>query len=218
MIRILNLQTALFFEGSIPRPDHIYNQLNKDLNDFFSGVPMVLPIPGDSPVDLPVVQLKTENGEYSCNISRGRCDLVFQPKVETAYSESILSQFTDKSKQISNAIQKIIKVIRIGFSCQLYIDCDNAISLISEKYFKENISNAYELSFRHNFRKKFSNIPSNNITEIGVFDGINYSRGLLIIRDINNIPDDKALTKGEIETLISNYSSLVTPEKINELI
>lgn len=220
MIRTVKFQTALFFEGILPRPDQIFFQINQDFSNLFNGVPTILPIPPDAPLDIPLVQLKSESNLYQLNISKSRADLFMNPLQAESYNDKLALDFVTLSKLFISVFSKLCNINRIGYVILTHKESNSPSKLISEKYFKPNFKDSDELSFRRNINRRVKGILINDILELASSELTNPSvgtkKGVLIIRDLNN-KEVSVMKKEEIESLLEDFlksTSLNLIEKI----
>src|SRR3989344_5126864 len=79
MNKIQSVQIALFL-ATVDLTDRLLvaSKINKKLDNFFNGQPVLLPIPNDAPPEIPRIILKTRDEEFSLQISASRVDLFFR--------------------------------------------------------------------------------------------------------------------------------------------
>src|SRR3990167_339759 len=72
---LINSQFALFFDQSVMKPEELWQGLNNKMDNIFDKTPIIYPVPNDLKFnEIPIVQMMSASGVYSCNISRGRVD------------------------------------------------------------------------------------------------------------------------------------------------
>ncbi|NCN22363.1 hypothetical protein GW934_02600 [Candidatus Falkowbacteria bacterium] len=209
---LINTQLALFFESPISRPDSFVVDFNKIMGNIFDQIPVILPVPNELS-DVPVVQMNTTNGIYSCNIARGRVDF-FHAGVGKEKFSNIKSDFQNESKKLYEFFSDKTKIKRIGFVTRFFFEDekqDETIAkLINENFRKLHNGTTHQAYIRYVSNIKINEFEVNNFTSIEKFlarisemgDNI---KGILVTRDFNTNPE-------------ISYASSFDVLKINSLI
>lgn len=213
---IINSQFALFFDQPIMKPEEFWQGLNSKMDNIFDQTPTILPVPNDPNLnDVPIVQMKSSTGIYSCNISRGRADFFHAGSGKEDFAV-IKNNFI---KEVSNLFiffkDNPIKVKRIGFVSRFFVqddDQDKTIAkLLNDEFKKIHGENTYETYVRHVSRDEIDEFKINNLTTIEKFfariaGAVENTKGILITRDFNTVPGEE------------NYKDVFTVEKIKSFI
>ncbi|MEK4283213.1 hypothetical protein [Ureibacillus sp. FSL K6-0165] len=220
-LKLLQLQFALFFEKVEDRPDRLGHKLESFLGNIFDKMPTVLPIPPNAPPDIPNVIMESSNGVYVCNISKTRIDFIVNCLSINKDSDDILLDFIMKVREFTKVVTSSNKVIRFGLVGKYFKKEANAVKIVQSNYFIKNLGDLEELSIRYNKRTDWKERTLNDIIEInvGVFD-INGSqeKGIILMRDINNVPDGSELDYFNVNQLLEFISPRFKELGITELI
>lgn len=194
---LINTQIALFFDNLLEKPEEIWQSLNNEFDGVFDKTPIILPVPKDQQLnEVPVVQMGSNNGVYSCNIARVRVDFFVAGEGE--------ENFTAKKDIITNISKKLfdffknknINIKRIGFVTRFFIEDEKQDETIA-KLLNDNFKNihdgiVYESYIKYVSRDKILDFEINNYTTIEKFSANipsmgNNIKGVLITRDFNTI-------------------------------
>ena len=203
-LKLLQLQLALFFEDIEMRPDRFVSEISDNI---FDQMPIILPVPQDAPAEIPVVMLNSSDGKYSCNIARSRIDFVLN---NMNSNNDILDDLIGFINSIRSYVAIIFgkkRIIRFGLIGQYFIESNNAVNTIETKYLKNTIGNLEELNIRYNKRFNSESMMFNDVVEIGKGSITNENitkDGVVIQRDINNVPENKSI---EIEEMFMAIKS-----------
>lgn len=220
--RLISLQFALFFRDLVNRPDLEFKDLNESLLNIFDAMPTYIPMPPEIPNEVPLVMLRSESNEYTCNISRSRIDLHVQRLDYKKDNDKLIIDFNSKVKALITYILNKKDVIRFGMVSRYFHESNNAVDDIKKKYFKDSIGEVAELSLRYNKRDiKFEWIINDMIditaAEI-VIDGVVKS-GVFIQRDINNTQkEDQKLSLELLSKISQAYAPHINEQSIKELL
>src|SRR3989338_4703302 len=222
--KIVNIQLALFFQENISRPDKVSTSINHEMNNLFDAMPFILPMPNDAPAEIPIVQMKSElNKEYNCNIARSRVDFYFNPEKEISDFEDFEKEYDAHATKFISAVFKSIKPIkisRLGFVVQYFVEDNNPTETIKRKLISKELGSLRDLSIRFNQNNSVGNIKINDITNIQtgkVTKNNKESNGILVQRDFNNIvKKNMGLTISSLKTLLKKAYSYSTKKFIEE--
>ncbi len=211
---LINTQLALFFEQPISRPDELWQQFNIEMNGVFDQVPLTLPVPNETQLlEVPIVQMTSSKGIYSCNIARGRVDYFHSGAGKQNFLD-IKNNFLDEIGKYFNFFSGKIKIKRIGFVTRFFIEDNNQdktiAKLLNKKFTELHDNNVHEAYIRYVSRIKIGEFNVNDLTIVerflarvsGVRDNI---KGIMITRDFNTVPE-------------TNYSNKLSEKKIKILI
>ncbi|MEH7249172.1 hypothetical protein V7114_20645 [Neobacillus niacini] len=206
--KILQLQLALFFETVENRPDKLMGKIDDALEGIFNNMPTILPIPADAPPEIPRVIMQSSNGLYQCNIANSRIDFTAN-FTNSGNSASIqLESFIEKVRTFAALIFGLKKIVRFGFVGQYFFKNNDPTKRIQSKYLKNDLGDLEELTIR--FNKRFENKGTllNDIIEINkggfVENGNIQQKGVIIQRDMNNIPGEPLKIEDVISIIVSN--------------
>lgn len=221
-ISIVSLQFALFFRDLVERPDIDFGDMNIKMLNIFDAIPSIMPIPKELPPEIPVMSLRSESGEFSCNISRNRIDFYITRIGDEKKNTEILKDFNIKVFALCEYILKKKEVIRFGIIGRFFAQENNAIDLIRKRYFNNSFPNVSELGIRYNNLSLFEGCTINDIVELSsaslAVDG-KEKFGIYIQRDVNNVPLEKEKLDVELLRKISEkYSNLFSEAKIEVLV
>ncbi len=219
-MRLASIQFAYFFNGLMERPDQRYITINNRLNNLFNGFPTILPYSPEMPVEFPFVQLKSEDGKYSLNLAKSRCDFIINYPLSSEIEKELTQYFmllNNLTTELSN-----IKFSRVGMVGRYIFEDGNAIKFINEKYYKKDLSDSYELMVRFNRRRKWNNTQLNDVINISntnyAIDG-KLKQGIHVERDINTVQELLLnITKKEVDSFINDVKDSFSETSILELL
>jgi len=121
-IKITNIQLSLFSPGiNLSNKVDLLAKMKKNAGKYLNGDPVVLPIPVDTPPEIPRLILKDERGNISLNISVNKIDLFIRPadekgKVPEVYT-SLIDELETIYKKILNTLygSTELAINRVGF-------------------------------------------------------------------------------------------------------
>lgn len=220
--KIISLQFALFFRDVVERPDTAFSDINKNMLNIFDAIPTTLPIPPQLPNDVPVISMRSLNNEYVCNIARSRVDIIRQRTDDNKTNQELLKDFNSKVLGFAKYILGKQATIRFGLIARFFHHDDKPVDTIREKFLKIDVSNVSELSIRYNRNGESHGYRINDIVDVAaaeaVLGGV-ASKGIFILRDINNVPIvDKPLTTETLFNISESYARLLGDDKVEELI
>jgi|GEM_PF-1081744 len=212
-IKLVSLQTGLFFNKVVTRPDEYVTSLNTACQNIFDALPIVLPIPEDAPPEIPVAQLNSKLKKYASNIGRRRADL-FINETNTILQENTISQHFPLVEKFIEFFLRDNTFSRIAFVAKYFSELTN----IEESIKKNTNSKIVEL---HSGKPFFSTTQYTSTQDLGEFHIINFTliekatymekEGFMITRDINTNPSSnysEKLKKDECVSLINESLSL----------
>lgn len=213
--KIFSLQVAFFFRDLLDRPEELWQPLNTHMGGIFNQTPIIVPVPREIPFnEVPILQMKSIDGYYSCNIGRKRADFLIIPQKNSINDESeIFSDFSNKVETMANFFLEKLKVLRIGFVVRFFMSDINSsitVSKIIDDDFKKifnrggAINNSRGILVNYSNRFPLGALEINNIVNVSLFSLMGTS-GILITRDFNTIPE-------------ANYSENFTPSDIKGFI
>lgn len=219
-MKIISIQFVYFFNGIMDRPDQKATVINTRLNNLFDGYPTILPFADGMPVDLPFVQLKSNNGKYNLNMSKSRCDFIINfPLAENIENGIESFKLTVRNLTIELSNMKFSRVAIVGRFC---IEEKKAVPFICEKYLKKDLSSAIELRIRYNNRRQWLNTKINDIIDIfNMKYTINNKtgEGIEIQRDINTVPElVLSVSKKEVDKFLEDNISSFFENSILEVV
>lgn len=223
-MKLVNLQIALFFENRLERPDLFANRINSRLNNSFDAMPQIINLPDEAPADIPVVQMHSSRDDSRFNVSKQRCDLFLSPELlaQTSLSSSVNNCQELFYEYLKSVFEETQGIIRVGLIATGFEEKADSAMHISEKYLSTS-SPCKEVSIRINRPETADGFDLNNILEISDGNlineklGINQT-GIVIKRDINNVPKDGVLlTSKNIKTIWKRALLYFTDKKIGEI-
>lgn len=227
---LVNTQLALFFEQSISRPDELWQQFNTEMNGIFDQIPLTVPVPNEIQLsEVPVVQMNSGKGVYSCNIARGRVDFFHRGVGKQTFSD-VNNDFLQEIEKYFNYFSGKTKIKRIGFVARFFIEDNNQdktiAKLLNDDFKKLYKSNTHEAFIRYVIRTKIMEFDVNDLTVIEKFSasiseiGDNI-KGVLITRDFNTIPEEnysKQFKKEAIKNFVTQNEGEFKLEKIKKIL
>lgn len=226
----VNTQLALFFESPIQRPDEFVTSFNEAMGKVFDQVPVILPVPNQVQLlGVPLVQMNSGNGVYSCNIARNRVDFFIAGEGKQKFAD-IKTNLLDKTVKYYNFFTSKSKIKRIGFVVRFFVQDekpDLAIANLISNDFKEiHDGETSQTYVRFITRTKIGDYEINNYSSAertaanieGVGEKI---LGVMITRDFNTIPENNYTEKfnvKEVEQFIAEAESKFNLEKIKKLL
>ena len=220
--RIITLQFAFFLKDIVGRPDLEFADLNSNMLNTFNGMPQILPIPKELPTDVPVMILRSDDNEYICNISRSRIDFICKRINDSKSNIDLLQDFNLKVAGITKYLLNKQEVIRFGMIARYFFKDNEAVSILQRKYFKNTVDDAIELSLRYNKKSSEYGYEINDVLEISAVEMVVNNRpekGILIQRDINNVPNhEKIFNFDTLSKLSQKYAHKIGELEIESLI
>jgi hypothetical protein len=220
--KIITLQFAFFLRDIVSRPDIEFGDLNQAMLNIFDGMPQIIPIPKELPPEIPVMVLRSNNNEYTCNISRSRIDFILNRIDDDKSNSALLQDFNAKISGITKAILDKQEVTRFGMVARYFHQDNMATRTIRNKFFTSTVDGTHELSLRFNKKSNAFGYGINDILEISAADIVNkgaLTKGILIQRDINNAPiHGKDLDFSTLSNLSKKYATKISESEIEGLI
>ena len=220
--KLIHLQLALFYKEVELRPDLKFSGLNSAMLNMFDMMPTMLPLPPDAPPEVPLVILKGSTNGYTCNISRNRIDLIYNPQKQDQNATENINDFISKAKVFSKYVFDNQDNVRFGLVSRYFIQNEKPIEAIKKKYLKNSFGDLKELNLRFNKGKFQFGIDLNDIVEISsVIEIVNNkaNEGILIQRDINNAPKPgQKISVKKVQEVIESSIKMLSPEENRRLI
>jgi hypothetical protein len=223
MEKIVKLQLALFFENPISRPDNLMGPINSDMGNLFDAMPQIIPIPMEAPLDIPRVQLRSENNQYNCNIAGSRIDFILNGNnTDEVNWPDITKDFIAKVNLFTKSVLNNEKVTRFGLIGNFFMPDKSSSASVTRKYLKIDLNSAEEINLRFNKRGASHGLDLNNITSINaaaIFEANGQpDKGVFIELDVNNIPTQKLLDSETLLQVINKIMPDFAPEKVKGLV
>lgn len=207
IMKIINVQIALFAQSALNRPDQLGMKLNQSLNNLFDTMPTIVNLPADTPAEIPVVQMRSSTQWYSLNISRSRVDFIITPSEENQPIEIFENRYGEIISKVLSALYSDESFSRIGIVITGFEKVKSPLQRISEIYFGGTIKEPSELSFRRNKILTHKNVKMNSI--LCVTDGVETnnnshetSKIIIYTRDINSSSEHKTISAKQSENII----------------
>lgn len=223
---VINLSLAFFVNEPINNAELLANRINSRLNQMFNVIDAKETyLASDSRGIIPLLEMRTNDGEKQIFISKERIDLFFSP--------NLLNQ-----QSISNTVQKYQKFIysffktmidersdiyRLGLVLSTYYEQEKAGEFINNNYCSLNMNNLTESLIRINNTNTLEQFTINNVFSIrdGVVNndklGIKQF-GAIATRDINNAPIQKVFLSEDNLLRIWKYAlKYFTNEKMGRI-
>lgn len=196
---LINTQLGLFFDGLIERPDQLVASFNAEMGNIFDKIPVVIPVPNELQLsEIPVVQLSSTSGVYSCNIARSRVDFFIAGVGKQKFLD-IKNDLLERLEKYYNFFSKKSKIKRIGFVTKFFIEDKEQdktiVKLLNKDFQTLHNGDIHEVYIRYVSRGEINDFKINNFTTVERFfaripevgDSI---KGILITRDFNTIPEE----------------------------
>ena len=227
---IINTQLALFFESPIQRPDQLVTSFNEAVGEIFDQVPVILPVPNQVQLlEVPLVQINSGNGVYSCNIARNRVDFFIAGEGKQKFAD-IKTNLLDKVVKYYNFFTSKSKIKRIGFVVRFFVQDEKpdlvVANLISDDFKKIQDGETNQTYVRFTTRTKIGDYEINNYssaerTAVNIEKVGEKILGVMITRDFNTIPENNYTEKfsvKEMEQFIREAESKFNLEEIKKLL
>lgn len=196
---LINSQIAFFFKDPIFQPEKIYQDII-DIIPELDVTPLVIPIPNEPQLyEVPIVQLKSEDGVYSFNIARKRCDLFIAGEGIQKFDDK-KEKITQNADALFNYFSSKTPISRVAFVSRFFIEDvsqDEIISKLLVDEFKniykgeDGVVNPSEVFIRYIQKSKIlQTVEINNFTSVErqsvniAGKGVNI-KGVQITRDFN---------------------------------
>lgn len=219
-INLIQLQYVLFFDGIENRPDKLINRIDDALDGLFDKMPTILPIADDVPSDLPSVIMQSSNGQFTCNISRTRIDIIMNTHPSGNSLSVNLQNFIDKVKIFTETVNRFRNFNRFGFIGRYFYKHSSPEKKIQSKYFKNDMGELNELNLRFNKRFTIEDKEFNDVVEISkgfVTENGRDISSIVIQRDMNNVPDSHTISEAEVIAVIEANQNKFSLSGISEL-
>lgn len=196
---LINSQIVFFFKDPIIQPEKIYQEIVEIIPEL-DVTPLVVPIPNELQLyEVPVVQLKSQDGVYSFNIARKRCDL-FVAGEGTQKFDAKKEKILQEVKALFNYFSSVTPIVRVAFIVRFFIEDESQDEVIS-KLLTEDFKDIYkdengvikpsEVFIRYIQKSKIlKNIEINNFTSVErqsaniAGQGVDI-KGIQVTRDFN---------------------------------
>ncbi len=211
---IIEVQIGFIFESIIERPDLLSKIINDKMNNLFDAIPLTLPIPNDTTLnEIPIVQMKSLDNIFSCNIARGRADFYMKGNGLQQYND-IKQTLDSKTEDFLDILYHDYKPKRIAFITRYFLRDEDATKNISTLFipnYKKLITGEPLVSTLHYTTllehenvsiNNFSLIEAAHTTIVGIGNNLT---GILLTRDFNSNPErntPEKLTKEFFKKLI----------------
>ena len=220
--KIISLQFAFFFKDIVVRPDLEFSDLNSIMLNAFDGMPQIIPLPPQVPVEVPVMVLQSSKQNYVCQISRTRLDFMVNRIEEVKANSDLLKDFNAKVLGLTKYIVERQEVVRFGMVARYFHQDNTAVKTLRARFFTAAVDGSEELSLRYNKKSSAYGFDVNDILEISAaditFEGRS-EKGIFIQRDINNSPlPGKALDLDTLSKISQKYSPRISESEIEGLI
>lgn len=220
--KIINLQFAYFLKDIVERPDIEFNNLNSEMLNIFDAMPQMIAVPRELPPEVPLVVLRSTNGEYTCNISRSRIDFIQTRLNDLKSNNELLADFNSKVKGLTQSILSKQEVQRFGLVARYFHQDNSAVHTLRNRFFSKVVDGSEELSLRFNKPSDSHGYRINDIVEISAAELVlddKVSKGILIQRDINNnIKQHNSIEKSVLFEISTKYALRVSESEIEGLI
>ncbi|MBO5169695.1 MAG: hypothetical protein J6B70_02995 [Oscillospiraceae bacterium] len=223
-MKLISMQIALFAQDLISRPDLLMNEINDKLGNIFDTMPTILNLPADVPAEIPLAQIRSKDGVYALNISRGRIDLIITPSFqEDKTPQDMFKQYKPIVDKYYKTSMKSVPIKRIGIIFTLFEPSNTNVQVIYEKYLKEKYrSDSMEVTVHTNNQILNLGVVYNNIRNVQaavIHVGKEDHTGVVIQLDTNNVPSKEVtLTSEMVANIISHAAAKLKPSAVKELI
>jgi hypothetical protein len=220
-LEAISFQFALFFRDIVLRPDLEFKDLNEQMQNLFDGIPTIMDIPAEAPSDIPILNLKSENGVYTCQIARSRIDIFLNRVDKEKSNQELLNDFNIKAQPFVGYVLSKRNIARFGMVAKYFYRSADSVDVIKRKYFKNELGIVSELSIRFNRQDDVDGILINDVVDVGAKIariGDANVKGILVSRDINNFPTDKGLTINSLKKISKRFSAHLSEAEIEGLI
>lgn len=193
------LQTGLFL-STLDHSDKLRLAQNVIVasQELLAGEPVVLPIPEDSPPELPRLILKSKDERYSFALTGNRADFVFSEtdSVPSLAFDTVFPEYLDTLLSITTVLKQKHKasIVRIGFVARFF----SVLETSSNRFIRENFLNpnrliiGYETNVSILDRRTMADFEINSwfrLNSLRKRDEPQDDRALRVIFDINTVPE-----------------------------
>lgn len=217
----ITFQFSLFFRDVILRPDIEFKDLNETMQNLFNGIPATMDIPPEAPSEIPIIILKSENGAYVCQIARSRIDITLNRVSGSSSNQELLNDFNIKAKSFVEYVLARRKIARFGMVTRYFYKTPDSVEVIKKKYFKNGLGDVSELSIRFNQQDTIEGVLVNDVVDVGAkiaLIGDKQVKGIVVSRDINNVPTDKELNAATLQNISKHFALHLSEVEIEGLI
>lgn len=113
-------RASIFIPGAQISGQHVYRRLPERWLKRFDGDPVLLPAINELPVEVPIVILQSRSGEWKCSVSRGRVDIIHDPKLPAVVDlKSFFTEALDYLTEFHNRFN--LRVGRLAAICNRFL-------------------------------------------------------------------------------------------------
>lgn len=190
-MRINSIQIALFYDALPLRADRFAALLSDAYETRFDKMPITLPDASINAPGMPLVIQQSSHCKDQITIAIDRADLYCNSMSGfSSTSECLASRREDAKLFCKQAISAESTITRIGIILSAYDTTATPVDSIA-KVLGGNYSDAYELSFRTNYRETRNGISFNKISELtsGMVseEGGEQQPAIILLCDINSV-------------------------------
>lgn len=217
-IGIVQLQFALVFQNIYQRPDQLGSRILAGLGDIYDKIPNIMSLPDNAPVDIPIVNLSSNDPRYTLSISKTRLDVFFNFISSVDDVKNNHSQAFVVFDRILEIVAPLGQINRVGIVGNFHIDSQNPEKLIHSKFMNPKLKAPHELTLRMNSRSALDVFTINNIVEYNsnallVTNG-NASKGFITQVDINTLPLTRPIELAEFREFVEYCKFRLTTEAV----
>lgn len=195
---LLSAQFALFLQNTLSRPDRYAYQLYEKIESFRNVIPEISPT---SPANTPSAFISNADDNCKMGVTNKRIDLYYQNNLKGV--EPTFYKFKEIARTIIHEIN--LECIRIGIiTTTIYPDIQ-ANEFLCKRIC---IEGALDIQLSYNMKFDFNNKEFNKVYRLypGLINIANKEyKGLIIERDINNIPTEQTLSRDSIEQIFDKF-------------
>jgi len=224
--KVLRLQIALFL-ATMDQSDKlgIAQHIVGASAGLLDGEPVVLPIPKDSPPELPRILLQSKDGNYTCQVTGERIDLIFR---ETSGTPRLrLKDLLDQHVQIAVSVAEVVSkehkasMYRIGFVTELLSELEvSSNQFIRDRFLKtERFPLPYQTNINLLHRSRTDTFDINRWFKISTLrnkEDPENDLALTVTFDINSLPERKYDLDGLAIRRFCQHGSILIKEGLAE--
>lgn len=230
METVIDVRIAFIFDSMQSRPDELAHSINQGMQNLFNDIPLTIPVPNDPNLDnIPVVQMKSHDDIYSCNVARARADFFMKGYGIQNYSD-IRDNLIHKKDLFLNFMFASYRAKRIAFIIRYFIQDEHTGSsisrLINQGFITLIPGDPLQSIINYATKTLFHDVQINNLVTLetnksrihGIPEELN---GALITRDFNTNAEGNyvnLINKGFFDQLINYGETNMNLSEIKNLI
>ncbi|MEA1965506.1 MAG: hypothetical protein U9O41_10365 [Candidatus Aerophobetes bacterium] len=224
LLQIKQVQLVLFSPGIvISDKAKLAVKINKELQTLFNGDPVMPPIPGDAPLEIPRIVLKSKNERYILQISVKRVNFFYNSPPENSAVKFPVNGLYEKFIAISKCLggETYCQFLRSAIVTQWIVELGKSgTQYIASNYLRKDVpfKNPYNLELHYLTKENIAGCRVNKWVRIKTTRRISdptQNNFLTVLIDINTVADEKYKVDTKLLMQFLNESSKFIEETMD---